>query len=151
MALAIFAVVIGGIGYWLLIPREPTYGMFEEGAAADVLRIGLSFFATMLGVVLGSFYRTLQALKAGGHAVIRDASATLSRMLRSIDLWLALAGAPILYALLLQTTTGMNLSGLVVVALQNGFCSLIIINQLSPHVPPEPGGAAKPETQSPAG
>jgi hypothetical protein len=32
------------------------------------------------------------------------------------------------YALLLKSSNGLSLSGLIVVALENGFCCLIIIN-----------------------
>jgi hypothetical protein len=49
-------------------------------------------------------------------------------MLKSVDMWLGLAGAPIVYALVLQSTAGMTLPGLLVVALENGFCCLIVLN-----------------------
>lgn len=132
VVIIVCAVAIGLAGFWLLLPREPSYGMFQEGAAADVARVGLSFFATLGGVVLGSAYRQLKKLQAAGQEVIDNAGALVSRMSRSLDLWLALASAPIVYALLLKTTAGMNLSGLIVVALQNGFCCLLIIDQLNP-------------------
>jgi len=88
----------------------------------------LSFSATIAGVVIGSTYRQLRALQAAGLTTIPNARVFLSDLSRSIDLWLGLVGAPIVYALLLQSTDGMSLPGLLLVALENGFCCLLIVN-----------------------
>jgi hypothetical protein len=128
LGLAALAAVVGFFAYWYLVPRSNSFGMFE-GNEVNGARLGLSFGATILGVVLGSFYRQLRKMQSENKETIDDIGAFLSQMFRSVDMWLGLAGSPIVYALLLQSTSGMNLPGLLVVALENGFCCLILINQ----------------------
>jgi hypothetical protein len=121
---------LGFAGFWWLSPRSDNFGMFESGAADATLRIVLSFAAVIVGVVLGSLYRTLKSLGDEGKKDIGNAGRFLSRAFRSIDMWLGLVAAPLVYAVLLQSTSGMALSGLVVVGLQNGFCCLVVANAL---------------------
>jgi hypothetical protein len=120
--------MVGFVAFWYLVPRSVSFGMFEGEDKPDVARLALSFSATIAGVVLGSAYRQLRALQAAGIHTIPDAPAFLSTVVRSVDLWLGLVGAPIVYALLLQSTDGMSLPGLLLVALENGFCCLLIVN-----------------------
>lgn len=152
MVFAIVFAVGGFVAFWYLAPRSASFGMFEAEGKANIGRLAISFSATIGGVVLGSAYRQLRALQAAGTNVIRDVPAFLSTLLRSVDLWLGLVGAPIVYALLLQATDGMSLPGLLLVALENGFCCLLIVNafvgrteselQRQPHAvdAPNPGG-----------
>jgi hypothetical protein len=67
-------------------------------------------------------------------------------MFRSVDMWLGIAGAPIVYALLLKATDGMSMPGLLAVALENGFCCLIIVNGFIGRA--EQQNAAKPQTSA---
>ena len=128
-SLSFLAALIGFAGYWYLAPRSESFGMFLGFDEVATVRLALSFAATLAGVVLGSLYRQLRQLQVEGQQVISDAPAFITRMFRSVDLWLGLAGSPIVYALLLQSTNGMNLPGLLLIALENGFCCLIILNQ----------------------
>lgn len=139
----VLALIIGIAGYWYLLPRSASFGMFEGGDQANLLRLLLGFAATLVGVAFGSVFRGLGRLKANGVTTIENPRTFASETLRSIDLWLGLAGSPIVYALLLQSTNGMSLAGLLVIALQNGFCCLVLINQFvaSKERPAEPDDA----------
>jgi len=125
---ALTSLAIGAVAFWYLAPRDPAMGMFGEAADANLLRIGLSLAATIVGVILGSLYRQLRTMQARGVAQVESVTSLMTSMFRSIDMWLALAGSPVVYALLLQSTGGMNLPGLIAIALENGFCCLIIVN-----------------------
>jgi hypothetical protein len=127
-AVALTALLIGLVAYWYLAPREASFGMFEDVSGSGNFRFAVSFVATLVGVVLGSIYRELKSLRAQGIYKIENPALFFSDIARSTDLWLGLAGSPIVYALLLQASDGMSLPGLIVVALQNGFCCLIILN-----------------------
>jgi hypothetical protein len=128
IAAVIVSLVVGFVAYWYLAPRNPSFGMFEGAETAGIWRFVLSFLATIAGVVCGSFYRELRSLQAAGTNKIENSSAFVAGMFRSVDMWLGIAGAPIVYSLLLKATDGMSLAGLLVIALQNGFCCLIIVN-----------------------
>jgi hypothetical protein len=126
--MVIVTAVVGWFSFWYLVPRATSFGMFEGDNTPNITRLALSFSATIAGVVIGSTYRQLRALQAAGLTTIPNARVFLSDLSRSIDLWLGLVGAPIVYALLLQSTDGMSLPGLLLVALENGFCCLLIVN-----------------------
>lgn len=118
-----------GLGaYWYLAPRSSSFGMFEGAETSGPLRFILSFLATIAGVILGSLYRELRNRQAKGETEIPDLGLFFGSMVRSVDMWLGFAGSPIVYSLILKATDGMSLPGLLVVALQNGFCCLIIVN-----------------------
>lgn len=125
---AAISLLFGLCAYWYLAPRSSSFGMFEGAETSGPLRFILSFLATIAGVMCGSFYRELRSLQAGGEGRIRDLRAFFGNTFRSIDMWLGFAGSPIVYALLLKATDGMSLPGLLVIALENGFCCLIIVN-----------------------
>jgi len=122
------AIIVGLVAYWYLAPRETSFGMFDEDGATGNFRFALTFIATLIGVALGSIYRELKDLQAQGIRTIPELKPFFSEVGRSTDLWLGLAGSPIVYGLLLQASNGMSLPGLIVVALQNGFCCLVIVN-----------------------
>jgi hypothetical protein len=127
--IAAIASLLFGLGaYWYLAPRSSSFGMFEGAEAAGLWRFALSFLATIAGVICGSFYRELRNLQAKGETKITNPRGFLGDMFRSVDMWLGFAGSPIVYSLLLKATDGMSLPGLIVVALQNGFCCLIVVN-----------------------
>ncbi len=127
-ALAVLAIILGCAGFWYLTPRSPSFGMFAADEGLNIWRFVLSFSATIAGVALGSAYRQLRALQVSGQRLIEEPRVFVKEMFRSVDMWLGLAGAPIVYALLLQSTGGMTLAGLLVIALENGFCCLVIVN-----------------------
>lgn len=127
-ALAACALAIGLGAFWYLVPRSPSFGMFAGDDHVNIGRFGAALAATIVGVVLGSLYRGLRALQQAGVTKIDQPLTFLSDIARSVDLWLGLAGAPIVYALLLQSTSGMALPGMLIVALENGFCCVVIIN-----------------------
>lgn len=132
------ALVVGFAAYFALVPRSVSFGMFEEGAGAGTARLLIAFAATILGVLIGSAYRLLSKQKG----LLPPLRLWTRDLLRSTDLWLGLVVAPIVYALLINTTDGMDISGLVVIALQNGFCAQAIIQGLiarqeREHAPPE--------------
>jgi hypothetical protein len=122
------AIIFGFFAYWYLAPRNAPLGMFEGADESGTVRIIASFLATVAGVFLGSIYRELRRLQDAGTKQIDNASAFAIGMMRSVELWMGLAGSPIVYALLLKTSDGMSMSGLVITGLENGFCCLIILN-----------------------
>jgi hypothetical protein len=124
----IISLLFGLFAYWYLAPRSSSFGMFEGAETSGPLRFILSFLATIIGVICGSFYRELRGLQAKGEKSIQDLRSFFVGMFRSVDMWLGFAGSPIVYALLLKATDGMSLPGLLTVALENGFCCLIIVN-----------------------
>ncbi|MER8640189.1 hypothetical protein [Mesorhizobium sp. M1365] len=128
IAATVAAIVIGFTSYWFLAPRGQSFGMFEAVDGGGTIRFALSFAATIAGVICGSFYRELKAMKEMGMPQIPNLRLFFASTFRSVDMWLGLAGAPIVYSLLLKATDGMSLPGLLTVALENGFCCLIILN-----------------------
>jgi len=67
-------------------------------------------------------------MRDSGITEISDLPQFVSRALRSVDLWMGLCGSPIVFLLLARANEGMSLPGMIVVALENGFCCLIIVN-----------------------
>jgi hypothetical protein len=134
MSLALFLLgsgVAAALGFVLFVLMDPVArlpGMSESGSDLMV-RIVVGFAATLAGVVLGAMYRELRRRQAAGQTEIavlpffRD-------MRKSLELWLGLVGSPLVFALLLRSTAGMDLLGMVITALENGFCCLIILNAL---------------------
>lgn len=109
--------------WWIAVPRE--HGMFAvENRELTKLLIG--FGATVAGVVLGSAYRHLARLKERGVETMESFRAQALSIARSVDLWMGLLASPIVYGLLIQSLAKMGQSGLVIVALENGFCCLLI-------------------------
>ena len=120
--------VLGAYIWFRYVRQTQAFGMFE-GADRDALsKAVLGYCATVFGVLVGSGYRCLKQLRETGVTVIDNPKAFVSQLLRSVDLWLGLFGSPIVYLLLLQSSPGMSLPALVTVAIENGFCCLIIVN-----------------------
>jgi len=117
--------LIGAIGTVLLAQRSVIFGLYE-GGGLDWMRIGFGYLATVAGVILGSVYRQLRQLQ--DRRVQKVPKGFLGNCLRSIDLWMGLCASPIVFALLMQASAGMNLPGIAIVALENGFCCLLIVN-----------------------
>jgi len=120
--------LIGAIVWFRLAPTARAFGLFEKAGSQQLLRIIVGYLATVAGVVLGSTYRQLRQLRDSGIAEIQSLRAFAARAFRSVDLWMGLCGSPLVFLLLIKASDGLNLPGLVVSALENGFCCLIIIN-----------------------
>jgi hypothetical protein len=142
--LPLIAIVAGYVIYSFMAPRASSFGFFEGAENGHTIRFMISFLATIVGVLLGSIYRELKSLQSRGVAKISSLTTFFVDIGRSIDLWIGLAGSPIVYSLVLQSTNGMSLPGLIVVALQNGFCCLVVLNgfigreEASHRAPPTP-------------
>jgi hypothetical protein len=65
-----------------------------------------------------------------GETRITNVPLFFKNVFTSIDLWMGLFGAPIVYALLWKSLEGGSVAGLTVIALQNGFCCTVIIANL---------------------
>jgi hypothetical protein len=126
--IAASAIVLGFVLFLYFVPRTTSFGMFAGPNEVNVGRLLLAFATTIAGVVLGSFYRNLRAYQATGRPTIEQPLAFVSSIFRSVDMWLGLVGAPIVYALLLQSSSGMTLPGILILALQNGFCCVLLVN-----------------------
>jgi hypothetical protein len=141
------AIAVGFVTFVLMDPIASLPGMAEHQNGVPV-RIAAGFLATLVGVVLGAVYRELRRRQSRGAT--RIAVGPFFRDMRgSIELWLGLVGSPMVFALLLRSTEGVDLIGLVIMALENGFCCLIILNTLiEKHDKPEsPPGGVEPQSQ----
>ena len=127
----LFLILALGFGfevYQYLVPRDTSFGLFSADDGSATARFGLAFIATILGVVLGSFYRNLKRMKEQGKERIENISVFFGDIFLSVDMWLGLVTSPIVFALILKASDGMALPALIVMALENGFCALIIID-----------------------
>lgn len=129
-------IIVGVVGLWLLVPTETSFGLFETNSGGNrILTAVVGFLITLVGVVLGATYRVLSSMKEGeGRRSIGRFSVFFRRVFHSIDLWMSLAAAPIVYGLILQSILAMSLAGLTIVALQNGFFCLALVSSLRPTV-----------------
>jgi hypothetical protein len=130
--LLIGIVVLAGALAWVeLAPRSTTFGLLAGNSISRLLTISVGYGATVAGALLGAVYRDLRARQRHGETHIESPLSFFGELLRSINLWLAITGSPIVFALLLKTTSGMGLSGIVVVALENGFSCLLVLDSLA--------------------
>jgi hypothetical protein len=109
--------------WWMAIPRE--HGMFAV-ENRELAKLLIGFAATVAGVVLGSAYRHLARLKERDVQTMGSFRVEALNIARSVDLWMGLVASPLVYGLLIQSLAKMGLAGLVIVALENGFCCLLI-------------------------
>ena len=121
-------------------------GAFESpdntGYKLVALTAAYGFAITLLGVALGAIYRRLLKLKSGGAEKVAFGQ-LLGDVFTSIDFQLSLVGAPIVYGLLWQSLTTVSIAGITIIALQNGFASHAVLNQLAGGKPPSRGGRKK--------
>lgn len=132
----IVCVVCAAIGFalfwFVVVPQD--HGFFSIGDS-NAGRLLIGFAATLLGVLLGSTYRHLARMRAANVETIRSVGRFTSNVLRSVDLWMGLVASPLVYGLLVQSATSMELPGLVIVALENGFCCLLIAENIARRTP----------------
>ncbi|HYO11972.1 MAG TPA: hypothetical protein VE685_02110 [Thermoanaerobaculia bacterium] len=121
--------VIAGFSLWLfLIRSEPIrFGAHAVPEEPGLGALVFGYLVTVVGVVLGSFYRELKRRQEQGITSIDNFRAYASSVVRSIDLWMGLFASPLVYALILKTTDGASLSGVTIIGLENGFfCTLVL-------------------------
>ena len=103
-------------------------GINESSALESALLASLAFVVTVVGVLIGSIYRRLLALQREGQRRAH-LGAVFVDVARSIDLQLGLVGSPVVFGLLWQAIADISLPGMLIVALQNGFCCHAILQQ----------------------
>ena len=124
--LSVIAVALSFILFGLVSSPSTPLGMMEVTSELP-LRSTLGFSATLLGVLLGVVYRELREVQATGEKRLK-VRAFFRDIRRSINLWLGMVGAPVVFALLLKSSEGARLGGFLVMALEHGFCCSIILN-----------------------
>ena len=124
--------IIGFVAWWRLVqPQQLQWGAQSIPASDNFLIVVYGYAVTLIGVMLGSGYRELQKLREGGKTNIENVGLFFKGIFSSIDLWMGLLGSPIVYALLWKSIDSSNVSGLTIVALQNGFCCTVIISNFT--------------------
>lgn len=98
------------------------------------MRAAIGLALTIVGVILGAAYRALVEMKAAGIHHINDFRKLLSNIFRAVDLWISLAVAPMIFALLLSSTDGVATPGFILIALQNGFFCQAIVERMRQQV-----------------
>lgn len=125
----VLCAAIGFVLFWfIVVPQDHGFFSVTDSNAGRLL---IGFAATLAGVLLGSTYRNLARMRAANVETIRNVGRFTSNVLRSVDLWMGLVASPLVYGLLVQSATSMALPGLVVVALENGFCCLLIAENIT--------------------
>ncbi|OMP80126.1 hypothetical protein BW716_06435 [[Flexibacter] sp. ATCC 35208] len=134
----------------MITTHQQTFGAQSVPFQKNLLFAIYGFTVTLIGVFLGSTYRALQALREKGITRIPNLKEFFIGLLCSVDLWIGIVSAPIVFALIWQSLATVNIAGLTVVALQNGFCCTLIIanlvnNQTAAAHPPGQKEEPKPE------
>lgn len=133
IAFIIISTLIGLYGFVSLAPSGSVqFGAVGEAEIAPWFRYLFAFSLVLAGVFLGSMYRKAVELKNQNLTQILSFKLFLRGTLRSIDFVISLAGAPVVFALILQQAPNISLIGLAMIALQNGFVSPIIIGSVTP-------------------
>jgi hypothetical protein len=146
----ITAVILVGVGffgmYWIAQRGPLVFGLNETPETQGFPVIAYGYAMTAIGVILGSIYRELQALRAAGIKRITNVRRFFRDVFRSIDFWMSACGSPIVYALLWKSLEGGSVAALTIIALQNGFCCTVIIEKLMNQggTAPQPAAPASP-------
>lgn len=109
------------------VSESSLYGAFDGSENGKPLVTALiGFITTVTGVFIGSLYRRLLKLKEGGAQSV-NVKKLVPEVVTSIDLMIGLISSPIVFGLLWQSLESLQLSGLIVICLQNGFaCNSVI-------------------------
>jgi len=128
----ICAVARGGIDRLGLARSVRTSPVWRQcGASATwAIQLVYGFVITMAGVFLGSAFRELKRQKEELRRQSIHPLSFFAGVLRSIDFWMGVCAAPIVYALLIRSLDGGGDAGLTVIALQNGFCCTLLASQV---------------------
>jgi hypothetical protein len=148
--LVLLAAVSATVWWYLVQPRQLQFGAQVVPANGNIWVVIYGYVLTLIGVCIGTAYRELQKLKQAGQTQIPNARHFINSLLTSIDLWMGLIGSPIVYALLWKSLDQGDISGLSVIALQNGFCCTLILSNLKGADPAKqnPGDKPKPRSTS---
>jgi hypothetical protein len=107
------------------VPDKPGLGALAFG-----------YLITVVGVVLGSAYRQLVALRARGIVDISNLYLFFGGVFHSVELWLGVFASPIVYSLIWKAFDGGSLKVLGALALENGFfCTAIMSSIAAPRLP----------------
>lgn len=98
---------------------------------------GYGFCLTLIGVAPGATYRRLITLRSAGVDKISFGK-LIADVFCSVDFYVGIVGAPIVYGLLWQSLNDISLAGLSIIALQNGFTSHAILDQFVSSKPQAP-------------
>jgi hypothetical protein len=122
-----------GIAAWAYFrwPGTSYGGMEAPSGSRSFFELAYGMAMTLLGVFLGSFYRRLAELKQQKRTTIGNPKTFVKQVLLSIDLWMGLCGAPIVFGIILRSAEGMDLPGYTMVALENGFCCLVVLSSFT--------------------
>jgi hypothetical protein len=148
-SLAAAALVGLGITYWFVSRSQVpgASGAFQSATTqkwtSTLLTAGYGFCLTLIGVALGATYRRLIKLRSAGVDKISFGK-LIGDVCTSVDFYIGLVGAPIVYGLLWQSLVDISLAGLSIIALQNGFTSHAILDQFVSSKPLEKVPAATP-------
>jgi len=115
--------------YLLFAGQVPIFGAVAQSGPVNWTTAVIGYVATVAGVILGSAYRALRPnTKSSGQ--IENFRALSLDIIRSRDLWAGLVASPLVFGLLYRTLDGVTLSGLCVLALENGFCCHTVVSNL---------------------
>jgi ABC-type methionine transport system permease subunit len=135
LSLTVLSVAVS-VSLWLAVAPASTvaFGMNAESSAAygQTWALVLGYLTTLVGVFLGSAYRLLRQRQAAGKTQIDDIRRFVQSVLRSIDFWLGVVSAPLVYALLWRSVADMPAAAMVFTALQNGFFCTLVADTLRP-------------------
>jgi hypothetical protein len=141
------AVLVGlAITAWFVHRNEipSASGAFQSAGAGSWQTVALTaaygFAVTLVGVALGATYRRLVRLRASGVDAISPGK-LIAAVVSSVDFQIGLVGAPVVYGLLWQSISDIHIAGLTIIALQNGFTSHAILDQLMGNKPQQPAAA----------
>ena len=96
--------------------------------------IALSYGITLIGIILGCFYRQLQELKKQGQNELPGFVSFFKSTFLSIDFWMSLCASPLVLILIYNSNSNGSLSSLAVVAFENGFFITVAIEKLLPEM-----------------
>jgi hypothetical protein len=117
------------------------------GQIGTVALAAYGFLVTLIGVALGSAYRRLMQLRREGTQRIAFLT-LLGHVASSVDFQIGLVGSPLVFGLLWQSIGDISVAGLTVIALQNGFASHAILDQIIPGKRSDPQDASQSPEQS---
>jgi len=135
VCLAIAILVGFGITFYFVLRGSGSgasgaFGGTTPSLKDTMMTAAYGFTITLLGVTLGALYRRLIKLRDQGAERV-PIFETLVGALTSTDFLLGIVGSPVVFGLLWQAISTMPLAGITIIALQNGFASHAIVDQLS--------------------
>ncbi len=123
--------LVAGISVWIFLAEDAPlrFGAVAAPQEPSVWYMISGYFITVVGVFLGSVFRELHELKKLKKKTLDNPVLFIKNVTLSIDLWMGLCAAPLVYALLLKNLGGGGMAGLFTIALENGFCCTLMASQ----------------------